>query len=58
MAVKQRVINVYGGPGQGKSFFAKDLPVLLSRIGISNELITEYAKDVTWEENSQLLQMQ
>lgn len=40
------VVNLYGGPGAGKSTLASELFVLLKRRGHQVELVREYAK--TW----------
>lgn len=49
------VINLYGGPGTGKSTTAAALFALLKQHGINCELATEYAKDVVWEGRDYLL---
>jgi len=49
------VINLYGGPGTGKSTTAAALFALLKQDGINCELATEYAKDVVWEGRDYLL---
>lgn len=45
------VINLFGGPGSGKSTGAAYIFSQLKMKGINCELITEYAKDKTWEKN-------
>lgn len=45
-------INLFGGPGTGKSTLAADIFAALKRRRISCELITEFAKDLTWEHNT------
>jgi tRNA uridine 5-carbamoylmethylation protein Kti12 len=47
---KTRVINLYGGPGTGKSTNAARLFAMLKDEGINCELVTEYAKKLVWEE--------
>jgi len=42
-------INLYGGPGSGKSTIAAGLFSRLKLSGINAELVTEYAKDKAWE---------
>ena len=42
-------MNIFGGPGSGKSTIAADLFSKLKREGLNVELVTEYAKDLTWE---------
>jgi nicotinamide riboside kinase len=46
---KQKVINLYGGPGTGKSTTAAAMFAELKYRGINCEYIPEYAKDATWE---------
>jgi len=51
----QAVINLYGGPGTGKSTTAAGVFSLLKMHNVSCELITEFAKDLTWEERHKTL---
>lgn len=44
-----KVINLFGGPGVGKSTVAADLFAMMKREGYNVELVNEYAKEVTWE---------
>lgn len=44
------IINIYGGPGVGKSTAAAYIFAKLKMSGIHAELVTEYAKDKIWEE--------
>lgn len=44
-----KVINLYGGPGTGKSTTAAHLFALMKQDGKNVELVTEYAKDKVWE---------
>jgi hypothetical protein len=44
------VINIFGGPGSGKSATASGLFHRMKVEGDSVELVTEYAKDLVWEE--------
>lgn len=53
-----KVINLYGGPGTGKSTTAAHLFALMKQAGINCELVTEYAKDKTWEESFNVLSNQ
>lgn len=52
------VINFLGGPGCGKSSTAAHLFALLKWEGITTELVTEYAKDKTWEKSFNTLENQ
>lgn len=44
------IINLFGGPGVGKSTVAPGLFSLMKKNGISCELVHETAKFLTWEE--------
>ncbi len=48
------VVNLFGVPSAGKSTGAAYIFSLLKMAGINAELITEYAKDKVWEENSEI----
>lgn len=50
-----RVINVFGGPGAGKSTTAAGLFFEMKKRQIEVELVTEYAKDMTWEKRHNVL---
>jgi len=43
------VINMFGGPGAGKSTKAAELFAFMKNAGMSVELVTEYAKEIVWE---------
>ena len=45
-----RVINLFGGPGTGKSTAAAVLFGLMKEEGHSVELVREYAKDLAWQQ--------
>ena len=45
------VINLIGGPGSGKSTTAAGLFFSMKIIGIRCELVTEYAKELVYDEN-------
>jgi len=49
------VINLFGGPGCGKSTSAAGIFALLKLHGVNTELVTEFAKDLTWEERHKTL---
>lgn len=44
-----KVINLFAGPGAGKSTTAAGLFYIMKRAGMSVELVTEYAKDKVYE---------
>ena len=48
---KPIVVNLFGGPGTGKSTGAAYVFSMLKMQGINCELVTEFAKDKTWEHN-------
>ena len=52
------VINLFGGPGIGKSSTAAGLFYLMKRAGINVELVTEVAKDKIWDGCEKLLENQ
>lgn len=58
MKTKTLIINLIGGPGVGKSTVASGVFHHLKAKKISCELITEYAKEVTWEQTHKLLENQ
>lgn len=52
------VVNLFGGPGTGKSTTAAHLFAQLKQRNINCELVREYAKDVVWEGRISLLENQ
>lgn len=52
------VINLYGGPGSGKSTGAAYIFSMLKANGINAELVPEFAKDKVWEENKAVFENQ
>lgn len=55
---KPIVVNLFGGPGSGKSTGAAYIFAMLKMQGINCELVTEFAKDKTWEHNMKALSNQ
>lgn len=53
-----KVVNFFGGPGIGKSTIAAELFVYLKKKHKEVELVTEYAKDLVYEERHNILQDQ
>lgn len=49
------VVNLFGGPGCGKSTLAADIFAKLKWENINAELVTEFAKDLVWEERFNIL---
>ncbi len=52
------VINLYGGPGSGKSTCAASVFSRLKNKGINAELVTEFAKELVWGESMKTLNNQ
>lgn len=50
-----KIINLYGGPGTGKSTTAAGVFYLMKTLGYRIELVTEYAKELCWENRLQSL---
>lgn len=55
---KPIVVNLFGPPGAGKSTGAAYIFAELKQLGINAELVTEFAKDKTWEGNMTALSCQ
>jgi len=55
---KPLVVNFYGGPGSGKSTTAAGLFHYLKMAEVNVELVTEFAKDETWNGSLQTLSYQ
>lgn len=49
MKAKTKVLNLYGGPGTGKSTTAAGVFSALKQDGVNCEYVQEYAKDKAWE---------
>lgn len=52
------VVNLFGGPGTGKSTTAAATFAELKRHGINAELVTEYAKELVWSRSQHMLSNQ
>lgn len=50
-----KIINLYAGPGTGKSTTAAGLFYLLKLRGFKCEICFEYAKDIVWEGRDKIL---
>ncbi len=50
-----KVINLFAGPGAGKSTTAAGIFHLMKIEGMNVELVTEYAKEMTWEKRHNIL---
>lgn len=48
---KTKVINLFGGPGTGKSVIASSLFVKMKKMGLKTELVQEYAKELAYKED-------
>jgi predicted ATPase len=51
-------INLFGGPGVGKSTLASEIFSHLKKEGHRVELVTEFAKDLVWENRQSTLAIQ
>jgi len=49
------IVNLFGGPGLGKSTMAADIFSELKWKGVNCELVAEYAKDKVWEKSTAVL---
>jgi len=49
------VINIFGAPGVGKSVLAARLYASLKMHGLKTEMVTEYAKELTWDNRIDLI---
>jgi len=58
MSKKTLVINLFGGPGVGKSTKAAKIYSTLKEKGYNCELAAEYAKDLVWQESMHVLKNQ
>lgn len=52
---KPFVVNFYAGPGAGKTTAAMDLTSALKKAGLNAEYVSEYAKELVWENKLDLL---
>lgn len=52
------VVNLFGGPGSGKSTLASGIFCRLKQLRCNVELVTEYAKELVWEDNTTALDNQ
>jgi nicotinamide riboside kinase len=50
-----KVINLFGGPGVGKSTVAAQIFAVMKSYHQSVELVTEFAKDLTWDGSKDIL---
>ncbi len=53
-----KIINFFGGPGTGKSTTAARLFSDMKVTGVNCELVTEYAKEMVWEDRHNIFQDQ
>lgn len=58
MENKTIIVNLFGGPGSSKSTTAVGIFHELKILGINSEYVSEYAKDITWQENFNTLNNQ
>jgi len=53
-----KVVNLFGGPGVGKSVLAAGLTYEIASRGVHVELVDEFAKQLTWEDRRTELENQ
>lgn len=53
-----KVINIFGGPGTGKSVTAAHLFAELKKLQKNCELVTEFAKELTYDESYKVMENQ
>jgi nicotinamide riboside kinase len=58
MEKKSIIVNLFGGPGTGKSTGASYVFSKLKLLGIDAEYASEYAKDKVWEQNAAVFDCQ
>lgn len=51
-------INIFGGPGIGKSTLAAEIFARFKKQGKSVELVTEFVKDLVWENRQSTIEIQ
>ena len=52
------IVNLFGGPGTGKSTAAAYIFSRLKMVGVDIELVTEFTKDKVWEDNKKVFNNQ
>ena len=52
------IVNLFGAPGSGKSTGTAYIFSQLKMLGVDAELVTEFAKDKVWENNTEVLNNQ
>lgn len=46
------IVNLFGGPGTGKSTISADIFSRLKKLGVQVELVQEYMKELIWEQRN------
>lgn len=47
------IVNFFGAPGSGKSTLASELFAKLKKLDVDAELVSEFAKELVWDERSE-----
>lgn len=55
---KTLIVNMIAGPGVGKSTMTAAVFAELKMLGIKAEMVTEYAKGMTWQKSTRVLENQ
>ncbi len=58
MSKPRRIVNLFGGPGTGKSIICAALFAELKFSSYNTEMVLEYAKDAAWEGRAVVLKTQ
>ena len=53
-----KIINIIGEPSAGKSTLALEVTANIKKQGVNAELVTEFAKDLVWDNNLEALKSQ
>ena len=56
--ITTKIINIIGEPSAGKSTLALELTANIKKQGVNVELVTEFAKDLVWDNNLEALKNQ
>lgn len=49
--MKTLVVNLFAGPGAGKTTCAWEIAAELKKLGVHTEYVPEYAKELVWDED-------
>ena len=55
MSKKTIIVNLFAGAGAGKTTCAWEIASELKKRGIETEYVSEYAKELVWDNNMEML---